>query len=149
MINIVGESSVGASNRRVESLVGWRRSAVWPPSARSSRARPSLKTRPEQLVDRVGELVASLKSAEKKIAAVRGEALDDRVPRSLRTRAHGDVLSWPRRSGASDRATSCARSRRPSASKLGDAASVVALAADVGGKPVAIVATSRQHAMPA
>ncbi len=81
MINIVGESSVGASNRRVESLVGmdaFRRFAA--ERALVSELSTSLKTRPEQLVDRVGELVTSLKSAEKRIAQFEARALADRVP---------------------------------------------------------------------
>ena len=144
MINIVGESSVGASNRRVESLVGreaFQRFAA--ERALVNELSTSLKTRPELLVDRVGELVASLKSAEKKIAQFEARALSDRVPalaaNAVRT---GDVLLVAEtvgRIGSGDELRSLATAVR---SKLGDAASVVALAADVGGKPVAIVATS-------
>jgi alanyl-tRNA synthetase len=144
MINIVGESSVGASNRRVESLVGreaFQRFAA--ERALVNELSTSLKTRPELLVDRVGELVSSLKSAEKKIAQFEARALSDRVPalaaNAVRT---GDVLLVAEtvgRLGSGDELRSLATAVR---SKLGDAASVVALAADVGGKPVAIVATS-------
>ncbi|HEX6367199.1 MAG TPA: DHHA1 domain-containing protein, partial [Agromyces sp.] len=144
MINIVGESSVGASNRRVESLVGleaFRRFAA--ERALVSELTSTLKTRPEQLVDRVGDLVTSLKAAEKKIQAYEAKALTDRVPalaeKAVRT---GDVLLVAETLGtlgSADEARSLAQAVR---GKLGDAASVVALAAEVGGKPVAIVATS-------
>lgn len=144
MINIVGESSVGASNRRVESLVGidaFRRFAA--ERALVSELSSNLKTRPEQLVDRVGDLVAQLKAAEKKIQAFEARALSDRVPalaaNAVRT---GDVLLVAEtvgRLGSADELRSLANAVR---AKLGDAASVVALAADIGGKPVAIVATS-------
>jgi alanyl-tRNA synthetase len=144
MINIVGESSVGASNRRVESLVGldaFRRFAA--ERALVSELSTNLKTRPEQLVDRVGELVASLKAAEKRIQQFEAKALNDRVPalasEAVRT---GEVLLVAQqvgRLGSGDELRSLATAVR---AKLGDAASVVALAAEVGGRPVAIVATS-------
>jgi alanyl-tRNA synthetase len=144
MINIVGESSVGASNRRVESLVGleaFRRFAA--ERALVSELSTNLKTQPEQLVDRVGELVANLKAAEKRIAQFEAKALSDRVPalasNAVRT---GDVLLVAEhvgRLGSGDELRSLATAVR---AKLGDAASVIALTAETGGKPVAIVATS-------
>ena len=144
MINIVGESSVGASNRRVESLVGmdaFRRFAA--ERALVSELSTSLKTRPEQLVDRVGELVTSLKSAEKRIAQFEARALADRVPALAANATRvGDVLLVAETVGSlgsGDELRSLVTAVR---SKIGDAASVVALAAAVGGKPIAIVATS-------
>ncbi|MET4157981.1 alanine--tRNA ligase [Agromyces sp. PvR057] len=144
MINIIGESSVGASNRRVESLVGldaFRRFAA--ERALVSELSSNLKTRPDQLVERIGDLVANLKSAEKRIAQFEAKALTDRVPalaaNAVRT---GDVLLVAETVGSlgsGDELRSLATAVR---GKLGDAASVVALAAEVGGRPVAIVATS-------
>ncbi|HEU4758045.1 MAG TPA: alanine--tRNA ligase, partial [Agromyces sp.] len=144
MINIIGESSVGASNRRVESLVGqdaFRRFAAERTLVQELTS--TLKTRPESLVDRVGELVASLKAAEKKIQAYEAKALHDRVP-DLAGKAErvGDllvVLESVGRLGSGDELRSLATAVR---GRLGDAASVVALVGDVGGKPLAIAATS-------
>jgi alanyl-tRNA synthetase len=144
MINIVGESSVGASNRRVESLVGmdaFRQFAA--ERALVNELTQSLKTRPDQLVDRVAELASSLKAAERKIQAYEAKALNDRVP-SLAERATrvGDVLLVAEavgKLGSGDELRSLATAVR---GRLGDAAAVVALAAEVGGKPVAIVATT-------
>ncbi len=137
MINIVGESSVGASNRRVESLVGmdaFRRFAA--ERALVSELSSNLKTRPEQLVDRIGELVTNLKTAEKRIAQFEAKALSDRVPALAANAARiGDVLLVAETVGtlgSGDELRSLATAVR---TKLGDAASVVALAADVGGKP--------------
>ncbi|WP_022887985.1 alanine--tRNA ligase [Agromyces italicus] len=145
MINIVGESSVGASNRRVESLVGleaFRRFAA--ERALVNELTTSLKTRPEQLVDRVGELVANLKTAEKKIQAFEAKALNDRVPALASKAARvGEVLLVAEpvgELGSGDELRALALSVR---GQLGDASSVVALAAAVGGKPLAIVATSQ------
>ncbi|GAA1506077.1 alanine--tRNA ligase [Agromyces terreus] len=144
MINIIGESSVGASNRRVESLVGldaFRRFAA--ERALVSELTSNLKTRPDQLVERVGDLVASLKAAEKRIAQFEAKALGDRVPalaaNAVRT---GDVLLVAETVGSlasGDELRSLATAVR---GKLGDAASVVSMTAEVGGRPVAIVATS-------
>lgn len=144
MINIIGESSVGASNRRVESLVGldaFRRFAA--ERALVSELSSNLKTRPDQLVERVGDLVANLKAAEKRIQQFEAKALTDRVP-ALAANAvrSGDVLLVAETVGtlgSGDELRSLATAVR---GKLGDAASVVALTADVGGRPVAIVATS-------
>ncbi|MFF2369465.1 alanine--tRNA ligase [Agromyces sp. NPDC058110] len=144
MINIIGESSVGASNRRVESLVGldaFRRFAA--ERALVSELSTNLKTRPDQLVERIGDLVSNLKAAEKRIAQFEAKALTDRVPalaaNAVRT---GEVLLVAETVGSlgsGDELRSLATAVR---GKLGDAASVVALTAEVGGRPVAIVATS-------
>ncbi|WP_350349782.1 alanine--tRNA ligase [Agromyces sp. G08B096] len=144
MINIVGESSVGASNRRVESLVGieaFRQFAA--ERALVAELSQNLKTPSGQLVERVGELVQNLKAAEKKIQAFEAKALNDRVP-TLADRAGrvGEVLLVAEHVGSlgsGDELRSLATAVR---GRLGDAASVVALTADVGGKPLAIVATS-------
>ncbi|MGR2751625.1 alanine--tRNA ligase [Agromyces arachidis] len=144
MINIVGESSVGASNRRVESLVGqdaFRRFAA--ERALVNELTSTLKTRPELLVDRVGELVSSLKAAEKRIQQFEAKALNDRVPElAAKAERRGDllvVIQAVGRLGSGDELRSLATSVR---ARLGDAAAVVALAAEVGGKPLAIAATT-------
>jgi alanyl-tRNA synthetase len=81
LINLVGESSVGASNRRVEALVGadaFRSLAA--ERALVSQLTTTLKTPRDQLPARIAELTASLKAAEKKIAALESKALGDRLP---------------------------------------------------------------------
>ncbi|WP_347345990.1 alanine--tRNA ligase, partial [Microbacterium sp.] len=81
LINLVGESSVGASNRRVEALVGldaFRELAA--ERAIVSQLTSSLKTPRDQLPARIAELAASLKAAEKKIAQFEARALADRLP---------------------------------------------------------------------
>jgi alanyl-tRNA synthetase len=144
MINLVSESSIGSANRRIESLVGleaFRDLAT--ERAIVSQLSASLKTPREQLPERIAELLSSLKAAEKKIQAYEAKALTDRVPALASKAARtGDVLLVAESLGAlgsADEARSLAQAVR---GKLGDAASVVALAAEVGGKPVAIVATS-------
>jgi alanyl-tRNA synthetase len=144
MINIIGESSVGASNRRVESLVGqdaFRRFAA--ERALVNELTTTLKARPEQLVDRVGELVSSLKAAEKRIQQFEAKALNDRVPDlAAMSERLGDLLAVIQPVGvlgSGDELRSLATAVR---GRLGDAASVVALVGEVSGKPLAIAATS-------
>ena len=81
LINLVGESSVGASTRRVEALVGldaFRELAA--ERAIVSQLTSSLKTPKDQLPARIAELAASLKAAEKRISQFEAKALESRLP---------------------------------------------------------------------
>ena len=118
MINIVGESSVGASNRRVESLVGmdaFRRFAA--ERALVSELSSNLKTRPEQL--RRPDRASSSPTSRRPRSASRSSRRRRSATASPRWRrtpcARATCCSWPRPSARSARATSCARSRPPCA----------------------------------
>jgi alanyl-tRNA synthetase len=143
LINLIGESSVGSSNRRVESLVGldaFRDLAA--ERAIVGELTANLKTPRDQLADRVSDLVANLKAAEKKIAQFEAAALSQRVP-AIAATAHavGRVSLVAENVGtvaSSDELRSLVTSVRD---RVGGA-SVIALAADVAGKPAVIVATT-------
>lgn len=144
LINLVGESSVGSTNRRIESLVGieaFRDLAA--ERAIVSELTSSLKTPREQLPDRIAALVADLKAAEKKIAQFEAGQLAQRVPALLENaRSVGAVRLVSEHVGtvgSTDDLRSLVTSVRE---RLGSGASVVALAADVAGKPSVIVATN-------
>ncbi|MDE0545536.1 alanine--tRNA ligase [Microbacterium sp. C7(2022)] len=144
LINLVGESSVGASNRRVEALVGvdaFRSLAA--ERALVSQLTTTLKTPRDQLPARIAELTANLKAAEKKIAAFESKALGDKVPALVASAAAagaytvvadtlGEVAS------ADDVRTVALQVRE----RLNDRAAVVVLSAIVGERPVVIVATT-------
>jgi alanyl-tRNA synthetase len=143
LINLIGESSVGSSNRRVESLVGieaFRDLAA--ERALVSELTANLKTPRDQLAERVSDLVANLKAAEKKIAQFEAAALSERVPAIAATaRSVGAVTLVAENVGVvatSDELRSLVLSVRE---RVGGA-SVIALAADVAGKPAVIVATT-------
>ncbi|MCP2636916.1 alanine--tRNA ligase [Microbacterium sp. HD4P20] len=144
LISLVGESSVGASNRRVEALVGldaFRSLAA--ERALVSQLTSTLKTPREQLPARIAELTASLKAAEKKIAAFEAKALGDRLPAlaSTAARVGGTVVvaeSLGTASSADDVRSLALQVRE----RLGSDAAVVALGAEVNGRPVVIVATN-------
>jgi alanyl-tRNA synthetase len=144
LINLVGESSVGSTNRRVESLVGldaFRDLAV--ERAIVSELTASLKTPREQLPDRIAELVANLKAAERKIAQFEAGQLSQRVPALIAAAKHVDGVTFVGENlgsvaSADDVRTLVLTVRE----RLGSDAAVVALGADVGGKPVVVVATN-------
>jgi alanyl-tRNA synthetase len=150
LVNLVSESSVGSTNRRVEALVGLdafrdlaaERTIV-------SQLTSTLKTPREQLPERIAALVAELKAAEKKIAAFEASRLSGRVPALADSASRvGDYLAVIEdvgELGTSDELRSLVTSVRE---RLGSEPAVVALAARVGGKPSVIVATNpagREH----
>jgi alanyl-tRNA synthetase len=144
LISLVGESSVGASNRRVEALVGldaFRSLAA--ERAIVSQLTSSLKTPRDQLPARIAELTASLKSAEKKIAALEAKALGERVPAlaGAATRV-GDQLVVAESLGSAGSADDVRGLALQVRERLGSQAAVVALGAEVNGRPVVIVATN-------
>jgi alanyl-tRNA synthetase len=81
LINLVGESSIGSNNRRIEALVG--RAAFESFAAERaivSALSANLKTPREELVHKIGDVLAQLKSAEKAIAEIVSKSLRERVP---------------------------------------------------------------------
>jgi len=144
LINLVSETSVGSANRRIESLVGYEAFRdLAAERAIVNELTSNLKTPRDQLSTRIGDLLASLKAAEKRIAQFEAAALSERVP-ALVASGHtvGKVTLVAQNVGTvatSDELRSLVTSVRE---RLGNVASVVALAADVAGKPAVIVATN-------
>jgi alanyl-tRNA synthetase len=144
MINLQSESSVGSSNRRIEALVGidaFREFAA--ERALVSQLTSTFKAPRDEITTRISDLMASLKAAEKRIAAFEAEALAGRVPAlAAGARRVGDVLLVAENVGelaSADDLRSLVTSVR---TELGAQAAVVALAATVGPKPAVIVATT-------
>lgn len=144
LISLVGESSVGASNRRVEALVGldaFRSLAAQ--RALVSQLTSSLKAPREQLPARIAELQASLKAAEKKIAAFEAKALGDRLPALAGTATRvGETLVVAESLGTAASADDVRSLALQVRERLGSDAAVVALGAVVNDRPVVIVATN-------
>ncbi|WES65450.1 alanine--tRNA ligase [Microbacter sp. GSS18] len=144
LISLVGESSVGASNRRVEALVGldaFRSLAA--ERALVSQLTSTLKTPRDQLPARIAELTASLKAAEKKIAAFEAQALADRAPAlaatATTTGPYRVVAQSLGTAASADDVRTVALQVRD---RLGSDAGVVALGADVGGRAIVVVAAN-------
>ncbi|GAA1790359.1 MULTISPECIES: alanine--tRNA ligase [Leucobacter] len=144
MINLVSESSVGSTNRRIESLVGleaFRSFAAERAIVHELSA--GLRTPRGELVQRVQDLGAQLKAAEKKIAQLEAAKLAERVPELL---AGAETLGSVRAVlgslgtvGSADDVRGLVLQLRD---RLADEAGVVVLAGDAGGKPVVIAATT-------
>ncbi len=143
-MNLVSESSVGSTNRRVEALVGADAfSDLTAERAIVSRLTSSLKVPREQLPERIESLVADLKAAEKRIAAFEASRLSGRVPAlvesATRVGPYLAVVEDAGELGSSDELRSLVTSVRE---RLGSDPTVTAIAARVAGKPSVVVATS-------
>ncbi|WP_435092345.1 alanine--tRNA ligase [Clavibacter michiganensis] len=145
LINVVGESSVGSTNRRIESLVGreaFQDLAV--ERAIVSQLTSSLKTPREQLPDRIADLMQNLKTAERRIADFEAQALQQRVPALLAQGSRVGAVTLIQESLGSVRSADEVRQLVTLVrERAGSEPVVVALAGDAGGKPTVIVATNQ------
>ncbi|MFF9562295.1 alanine--tRNA ligase [Leifsonia sp. NPDC014704] len=145
MINLVSESSVGSTNRRVESLVGleaFKDLAV--ERTIVSQLSSSLKTPREQLPEKIADLMSSLKEAEKRIQAFEARAVLDKVPALLESASRrGAVTVVAEDAGTLNSADDLRMLVTTVRERLGSDAAAVALAARAAGKPVVIVGTNQ------
>ncbi|GAA0414508.1 alanine--tRNA ligase [Leifsonia naganoensis] len=145
MINLVSESSVGSTNRRVESLVGleaFRDLAV--ERTIVSQLSGTLKTPREQLPEKIADLLANLKAAEKRIQAFEARAVLDKVPALIESSSRrGTFTVVAEDAGTLGSADDLRLLVTTVRERLGSDPAVVALAAQAGGKPVVIVATNQ------
>ncbi|SBN63652.1 alanyl-tRNA synthetase [Curtobacterium sp. 9128] len=144
LVNLVGESSVGSTNRRVEALVGlegFRDLAV--ERTIVSQLSSALKAPRADLPTRVQSLMEDLRVAQKRIAEFESAGLQQRVPAIARqaTTIGGTtvVAESVENLGSADDLRSLATGVR---AQLGDGAAVVVLGAVVNDKPAVIVATN-------
>ncbi|MCL2514968.1 MAG: alanine--tRNA ligase, partial [Microbacteriaceae bacterium] len=145
MINLIGESSVGSTNRRVESLVGMEAFREFAAErAIVNELTSNLKTPREKLPERINDLVANLKAAEKKIAQFEAKQLAEKVPALAQTAARaGKVLLVAQDAGELKSGDELRQLAMGVRERLGTDAAVVALTATVGGRPLVLVATNQ------
>jgi alanyl-tRNA synthetase len=146
LINVVGESSVGATARRIESLVGPQAFKEFAAErALIAELGHSLRVPREQIPGRVAELAAGLKAAEKRIAQFEAQALAGRIPAiAEQARPLGAVTAVLEQVGTVGSADDLRALVTGVRDRLGAVPAVVALAATVAGKPVVIAATNAQ-----
>ena len=144
LISITGESSVSASSRRVEALVGsdaFRQLAA--ERALVAEISQSLKTPRELLVPRVQELAADLKQAQRRIHEFEQAKLAQRVPElAAGATAEGGiavVTAQLEAVGSVDDLRGLVAQVRE---RLGSESAVVALAAVIGEKPMVVIGTN-------
>ncbi|MGO1410703.1 MAG: DHHA1 domain-containing protein, partial [Microbacterium sp.] len=138
------ESSVGAANRRVEALVGQDAfRELTRERALVTELSSSLKTPRDKLAERVSELAANLKAAEKRIAQFEQQALQQRVPELAgRAAAAGRVVLVAESIGAVSSGDDVRSLVTQVRERLGSEPAVVALAGEAKGRPVVVVATN-------
>lgn len=144
LVSLVGESSVGSSNRRIEALVGqdaFRELAA--ERAIVSQLTGALKTPRDQLPERIAEIAANLKAAEKRIAQFEAKEREGQVPAiaasAERVGAHLVAAAAIPNVGSADDVRALALSVRE---RLGSDAAVVALGAVISGRPIVVIATN-------
>ncbi|MGR4009652.1 alanine--tRNA ligase [Leucobacter sp. 1207-22] len=144
MISLVSESSVGSTNRRIESLVGFEAFQNFAAErAIVQQLSSGLKVPRTELIARVQELGVQLKTAEKKIASMEAAQLQQRVPELIAgaedlNGVHAVLVSLGAAAGGDDLRALAIDIRE----RLGSDAAVVVLAGEAGGKPVLVAATN-------
>ena len=144
LINVVGESSVGATSRRIESLVGPQAFQEFAAErALVAELGANLKAPREQIVSRVQDLATSLRAAEKRIADFERQALALRVPAlTAQARPIGGLTAVLEQVGDLGSADDLRALVVDVRDRLGAVPAVVGLAATVQARPVVIVATN-------
>ncbi|MFE6733547.1 alanine--tRNA ligase [Microbacterium sp. NPDC057650] len=144
LVSVVGESSVGASNRRIEALVG--QDAFRELAAERtvvSQLSAALKAPRDQLSTRIEELQAGLKAAEKRIAQFEAKEREGRVPALAESAAPAGAYHVVAASlgavGSADDVRTLALSVRE---RLGSDAAVVALGGVANDRPIVVIATN-------
>lgn len=145
IVNLIGESSVGATNRRVEALVGRNAFAEFATERALVRELSSgLRVPREQVTTRVNDLLADLKQAQKRIAELEAQQLRARIPELLAGGSRvGDVTfigAWIGAVGSADDVRALALELRE---RAGSEAAVVAIVGQAGEKPSVVVATNQ------
>ncbi|REJ05461.1 alanine--tRNA ligase [Microbacterium bovistercoris] len=144
LVSVVGESSVGASNRRIEALVG--QDAFRELAAERtvvSQLSAALKAPRDQLSTRIEELQSSLKAAEKRIAQFEAKEREGRVPALAESAKPAGAFHVVAASlgeiGSADDVRTLTLSVRE---RLGSDAAVVALGGVANGRPIVVIATN-------
>jgi alanyl-tRNA synthetase len=144
LINLIGESSIGSSNRRVEALVGttaFREFAA--ERALVAELTATLKTPKETLPQRIGELLEQLKNAERAMAKVATAALTERVPALVsQASAVGKLNTVIVNVGKLDSIDGLRQLVTDVRDRLGSDAAVVVVGAVVDGKAAVVAATN-------
>ncbi|MFZ7088631.1 alanine--tRNA ligase [Curtobacterium sp. RRHDQ10] len=144
LVNLVGEGSVGSTNRRVEALVGiegFRDLAT--ERTILSQLSSTLKAPREDVPARVATLLSDLNAAEKRIAEYESATLQQRIPALVKSAGTVGSTTVVAESVSGVQSSDDLRSLATGVrAQLGDGAAVVVLGAVVNDKPVVLVVTN-------
>lgn len=145
LINLVSESSVGSTNRRVEALVGidaFREFAQERALVQALSA--EFKAPREQLAERIHALSADLRAAEKKIAEYQQRELGLKIPElRAQQRAHGQYQVIAATVSGVPSADDLRQLATQLKQQLDGNKGVVVLGAEIAEKPVLIAAVTK------
>ena len=144
-LTLTGESSVGSGSRRIEALVGMDALRYLARErALVSELSGLVGVRPEQLTDRVGQVLARLKEAEKEIAAMRQAAVLSDAGALVASAQDVNGVTWlGHDAGAGVGGDDLRRLVTDLRARLGEERpTVVAAASAVGERPVIVIATN-------
>nr|MTA38134.1 alanine--tRNA ligase [Actinomycetota bacterium] len=144
LINLIGESSIGSTNRRVEALVGTSAFESFAGErALVAELSANLKTPKEALPARIAELIEQLKRAERAIAQYQAAGVRERVPALVAEASTiGSVTTVVSTVGSLDSTDALRQLVSDVRDRLGSVVGVVALGAEIDGKAAVIVATT-------
>lgn len=146
LISLIGESSVGSGSRRLEALVGIEAfRALANERALVSRLSDLLKSNRDSLEERISTTIEELKSAQRKLAAFQADQLSSLIPKLI---AEVEVIGQARtvlaNLGTLDSVDELRSLTLQLRDHLQNDSAVAALFAEIGGKPMLVIAITKQ-----
>lgn len=146
LISLIGESSVGSGSRRLEALVGIEAfRALANERALVSRLSDLLKSNRDSLEERISSTIEDLKNAQRKLAAIQADQLASLIPKLI---ADAEVIGQARAVLANVGILDSVDELRSLTLQLRDHlqndSAVAALFAEIGGKPMLVIAITKQ-----
>ena len=144
LINLIGESSIGSTNRRVEALVGTSAfDSFAAERALVAELTSTLKTPKEQIPARIAEIIDQLKNAERTVAQFAAASVRERIPALVDSATTISGVTVVASSlGTLDSSDALRQLAIDVRDRLGSISAVIALGADIDGKAAVIVATT-------
>ncbi|MFM6977492.1 MAG: alanine--tRNA ligase [Micrococcales bacterium] len=146
LISLIGESSVGSGSRRLEALVGIEAfRALATERALVSRLADVFKSNRDGLEERIVSTLEELKTAQRKLSALQAEQLATKIPNLV---AQAETIGQVRFASANIGLLGSVDELRGLTLQLRDHlqndSAVAALFAEIAGKPMLVVAVTKQ-----
>ena len=145
LVSLIGEASVGSGSRRLEALVGIEAfRALATERALVGRLVDIVKTPREQLEDRLTATIEELRAAQRKLAALQSAALAERIPAIFdAAKTIGSVKLAAANLGTAESVDDLRQIAVGLRDRFGDTAGVAAAVAEIAGKPMVVIATTK------
>ncbi len=146
LVSLVGESSVGSGSRRLEALVGFEAfKALAAERALVNKINEISKTNRENVAEKIAEALEELKQAQRKLSALQAAALAEQLPGVVATAKNIGQIRFATRDfgqlGSIDDLRALTVQLRD---QMQSDSAVAALFAEIDGKPMLIVAVTKQ-----